>query len=253
MGYINTLHLFNDTEFYRAIVPALKDSENDIREDCLDFLRYHILGGIKRLSDNEIDSLINNQIRITRSIANSFDSTFKIHKEFNLCPNQAEQSNFMRNLQSYDDFCQFVQYMIFKYCSDFYPQLYLGKGSLYSNIQINTRTLSSSIISELDGSLGFFACGQMGITSWINSEEVELLYLDKENLNPNENIRGIGFLNILEIANQNKLGIIACVDLSDTMISFLPKNKLITNNEITQYDLKGINIGENGSYKSKSH
>jgi len=67
----------------------------------------------------------------------------------------------------------------------------------------------------------------MGITNWVTAEDVELLYLDKDNLKEVNNTKADNFRNLLEIAYQNKLGFIIGVDMNENILELLPSYKLI--------------------------
>jgi hypothetical protein len=239
MGYWCTLHLFDDQKFYSEVIPKMKGERGDLSEDYLEFLKYHTTGGIAHLSEEKIKSQILKQKDYNKNISNSFDKLFKTHLEFNESKDN-DPFEFTRRIKGYEEFCWFLQYYVFKYCSDFYPQILLGKGGVMRNFQLNKKSLAYSIINELDNWNGFVYCDMMGITNWLTSEEVELLYLDRANLNFEDSLTAEGFVNLLEVAYQNKLGLIAGVDMREWMLELLPKNKLIDPKIWGSLNTKGI-------------
>jgi hypothetical protein len=227
MGYWTTLHLFDDDIFYKKVVPALKEGKEELRADCLDFLKSHTTGGIYHLSELEINELVQQLINRISKIANSFDKTFKIHNEFQNIDKYDDRLHFLNALDGHYEFCNFFEYYVFKTCADFFPHLPLGKGGVFRNFNLSIKTLSYSIIGELDHTSEFFCSGLMGISNWMTSEDVELLYLDKYNLHFDTNSHAEGFLTLLEIAHQNKLGFIMGIDMREDTLEKLPANKLI--------------------------
>ncbi|MEN2400174.1 hypothetical protein GKZ90_0010320 [Flavobacterium sp. MC2016-06] len=240
MGYWCTLHLFDDRKFYNEVVPELRGETGNLSNDCLDFLKGYTVGGISHLSDGKRDELVQHTIEKITSIANSLDKTFKIHDELHKIPEYKEQLSFLGKLEGYYEFCKFFEYYVFKTCADFYPHLILGKGGVYRNFEINVKTLSCSIIAELDDWNAFICYDSMGITSWITSEDVELLYLDKNNLLFTDNERAEGFLTLLEVAYNNKLGLIIGVDMREEKLELLPENKLIDTETWSSIDISKL-------------
>lgn len=231
MGYWCTLHLFDDKKFYQEVVPSLRGERDDLSNECLEFLNYHVTGGIMHLPPEDINKLVGLTIQKIISISNSLDKTFKINFEYEKLKDYNTQRLFLNDLDGYYDFCKFFEYYVFKTCSDFFPHIPLGKGGISRNFDLNIKTLSYSIISELD-SWNEFLCGDgMGITNWITNEDVQYLFLDKENLHFNDNERAQGFLTLLDIAHQYGLGFIIGVDMREYRLELLPNYKL-TNSEI---------------------
>jgi hypothetical protein len=227
MGYWCSLHLFDDKKFYREVVPQLRGEIGDLIEASQEFLRYYTIGGISHLSEEKISSLVKQNIQRVVSVSQSMDPTFKIHNEFDKIVGYENQKLFLRLLGGHFEFCEFVEYYIFKTCADFNPYLGLGKGGVSRNFTIPEKTIACNVMSELDYWSEFFANGMIGITSWITHEDVELLFLDKENLHFEDNERAESFLELLDIAYKNKLGFIMGVDMRESQLELLYKNKLL--------------------------
>ncbi|AEA44636.1 hypothetical protein [Fluviicola taffensis] len=227
MGYWSTIHLFDDKKFYEEAVPVLKGLKGDLTYDYLEFLKSHKIGGIVHLSPLEIKILVEQAIAKIVSISNSLDTSFKVNNEFNKMIDSKNQRRFIDNIDGYYDFCKFFEYYIFKTCSDFFPHLPLGKGGVSRNFDLSIKSLSSSILGELDIWNEFLGADGTGITNWINNEDMEYLYLDKENLLFIDNERAEGFLTLLEVAKDNKFGLIIGADMSEEKLELLPSNKLL--------------------------
>lgn len=240
MGYWCTLHLFNDKKFYNEIVPLLKGESGDLTNSCLDFLKLYKTGGINHLSTQSLNVLIEQTIQKIISISNSLNKSFKDNREYQKLQSYDDKRFFLNNLNGYYEFYTFFEYIVFNTCSDFFPHLPLGKGGISKNFQIEIKTLSYSIMTELD-SWNNFLCGDlMGVTNWISHEDVELLYLDKENLCFMDNQRAEGFLTLLEVAQKNQLGLIMGVDMRESTLELLPINKLIKPEIWTNINTNGL-------------
>lgn len=227
MGYWCTLHLFDDKKFYKEIVPTLKGETGDLTADCQEFLKSHVTGSTSRLSKQELEKLVNETIKNIVSISNSFDKNFKINSEYQKIENYDAKLAFLNSSDKHYDFCKFFEYYIFKTCVDFFPHLPLGKGGVSRNFEISAEALSDSITGELDNWNDFFCFYTTGITNWISHEDVQYLYLDKDNLKHDDNERAKAFLSLLEIAHSNELSFITGVDMRDEILELLPNNKTV--------------------------
>lgn len=228
MGHWRTLHLFDDKKFYKEVVPQLKGETGDLTEPYREFLKHYSIGGISHLSAEKMNSLVEQNIQRIVSISSSLDETFKIHEEYNKMTNYDSQNQFLSNLGGHYEFCTFLEYYVFKTCAYFNPHLGLGKGGVSRNFNIQTKTLSYSIIEELDDWNDFLSQDSMGITNWITNEDIQLLFLDKENLHFEDNELAKSFLKLLDVAHKNKLGFIMGVDMREDQLELLSKNKLLT-------------------------
>ncbi|MFC0776472.1 hypothetical protein [Flavobacterium sp. HJSW_4] len=227
MGYWCSLHLFDDKKFYKEVVPQLRGEVGDLTEAIREFLKHYLTGGISHLSDEKLNSLIEQNNQNIISISKSMDQTFKIHHEFDKITDYKSQNSFLSRLDGHYEFCKFLEYYLFKTCADYNPYLGLGKGGVSRNFTISSKTMASNIIDELDDSYDFLSEDRMGIANWITHEDVELLYLDKENLHFEDNERAESFLKLLDIAYQNKLGFIMGIDMRESQLELLYENKLL--------------------------
>ncbi|MBO0593994.1 hypothetical protein I2486_21550 [Cellulophaga sp. E16_2] len=228
MGYWCTLHLFNEEKFYSETVLELKGQVGNLLPSYKEFLRTNVTGGINHLTIKEIDELALSQLEKIYKISNSFNETFKNYPAFHSLKNWDLELNFLGSLEGHYEFCKFFEYYIFEKCSDFYPHIPLGKGGVTRNFDLKPNTYSNNIIGALDSWNHFFLQDMFGITNWISNEDIELLILDKQNLVFEENIIAEATIRFIEIANQNKLRLLAGVDLDIDRNELLPQNKLIT-------------------------
>ncbi|MFD1601897.1 hypothetical protein ACFSJW_17770 [Flavobacterium artemisiae] len=226
MGYWCSLHLFDDSKFYCEVIPVLKGETGDLTEICLQFLKTHLVGGISRFTEAERERMVENYVEKFISISKSFDETFKKQDEFIQKISYEERNKFLSTLDAHYEFCRFFEYYLFAACADFFPHLGLGKGGVSRRFEIPARTVTENVISELDNWNEFFSAYGMGITNWISNEDVQILYLDKENLKFEDSELAEGFLTLLEIAYNNNLGLVCGVDMNEKALELLPQNKL---------------------------
>lgn len=240
MGYWRTLHLFDDRKFYTETVPALKGEAGDLTADCREFLRSHVTGSTLHLSEQELEKLVNETIEHIVSISNSLDETFKINSEYQKVENTNTEMAFCNDLEGYYEFSKFFEYYTFKTCADFFPHLGLGKGGVSRNFERSEKALSYSVLEDLDDWNNFLCFDRMGITNWIPHEDLQYLYLDKENLKHDGNEPAEAFLTLLEIAHDHKLGFIMGVDMREEILRSLPGNKTVKPGTWTLQNLSGL-------------
>ncbi|WP_294282890.1 hypothetical protein [uncultured Chryseobacterium sp.] len=227
MGYWCTLHLFDNKKFYSEVVPVLKGETGDLTADCQEFLKSHLTGSTLRLSKQELEKLVNKTIETIVSISNAFDKTFKINSEHQKIGDDNAQIEFLSNLDIHYDFCRFFEFYIFKTCADFFPHLPLGKGGIMRQFKRSPETLFYSIIGELDDWNPSFHYAGMGIANWLTHEDLQYLYLDKENLKYDDDSLAEDCLLLLEVAHNNELDFITGVDMNENILELLPNHKIV--------------------------
>lgn len=240
MGYWRTLHLFDDRKFYAETVPALKGEKGDLTDDCREFLKTHVVGGILHLSEEKLEKLVNKTVEKIISISNSLDKTFKVNNLHQKVANTNDEMAFFNNLEGYYDFTRFFEYYIFNTCADFFPHIGLGKGGVFRNFKISEKKLSGAIIEELDDWNNFFCFHGMGITNWMSHDDLQYLYLDKDNLKHDGNEIAKAFLTLLEIAHTYELGFIMGVDMRDEILQSLPDHKTVRPDLWNLQNLSGL-------------
>ena len=240
MGYWCTLHLFDEKKFYQEGISMLKGETGNLSEVCFNFLKNHLVGGFSNLSIHEINLIVEQKKQRIINISSSLDNTFLISSELNNIKDNENRNFFLNNLDGYYDFCKFFEYFVFNYYSDFFPHLILGKGGALRNFDLKVKSISYEIISKLDY-WNEFLCGfDSGITNWLSNEDVNLIYLDMENLNPIENNSSEGFQSIIKIAKNKELGLIIGVNMIEQILERLPNNKLINDSIWLEKNSNGL-------------
>jgi hypothetical protein len=226
MGYWTTLHLFDDKIFREKTLPEFTGQTGDFKRTYLEFIRSHRLGGIAKLSEQEIQDIIDNAINTIQVQAKKFDKEFRKHLEFE---RSEDQRNYLNENDWTYDFSRFFEYLVFNTCADFYPYLPCGKYGLASKLDLRRNSFADELINTLDRgiSTSLFSADSMGIISWITSEEAALLFYDKEAIvSDNEEFLS-AFLNLLQFAYDNKLGLLFGVDMESHVHKTLPGFRLI--------------------------
>lgn len=228
MGFWITLHLFDDKNFYKQIVPTLRGESGSFKSEYLDFMKSHIAGSIIHFSEEQKEALLATSIQNVKDIANGFDHTFKRHNLYNLIDREDKRRQFLNEHPGYYDFVKFFEYYVFKKCADFFPHLALGKSGLSAKLNVKQNSVAASCISVLENWETLFCAEATGIISWASGEDIELLYHDQNNLHSdNENFLN-DFRAMLDVAYQDKLGMIMGVDMRQEILEQLPSFKLIS-------------------------
>jgi hypothetical protein len=225
MGYWTTLHLFDDKIFKERTLPEFTGQTGDFKRIYLEFMRSYRLGGIAKLSEQEIQTIIENSLNTIQIQAKKFDKEFRKHIEF-----ERDREKCLNENDGYYDFGYFFEYLVFYTCADFYPHLPCGKYGLASKLDLRRNSIAVELIGTLDRGIGnsFFSADCFGINSWITSEEAALLYYDREAITTTDNEEFLSaFLNLLQVAYDNKLGLLTGVDMRESMLETLPGFKLI--------------------------
>ena len=240
MGYWTTLHLFDEHAFYSRVLPTLKGEKGSLNQVCLDFLSTHSIGGIAHFSEEKKNQLNQQFIAQVIEISNAFDPSFRVHLEFNQIADYEERRCFLNALSGHYDFCKFFEYYLFETCADFFPHLPIAKAGLLPHFKGDTNSLSYDIICELEAWNEFLSADNMGIRNWIGHEDVELLYLDKENLKLDDSPASKGFLTLLEVAYNNNLGLLLGVDMQEHRLALLPAHKLVQQDTWANINHQGL-------------
>ncbi len=224
MGRWTTLHLFDDKLFYLKVVPELKGEKGNLENVYLNFLKTHMVGGIDKFTQNEIQTLIRKSLDEFQIESQKFDIQFKHHKEFDL--KNSTDSNKLYSSSWYYDFCRFFEYYVFHTCADFYPHIPCGKYGVVHKFDIDYKLIGFDVLLEFS-SFTFFAHDGTGIDGWITNEDVELLYYERDLLILADDEFQNPFLQLLQIAYDNKLGLLLGGDMREDTLESLPKFKLL--------------------------
>lgn len=228
MGYWTTLHLFDDKIFREKTLAELTGQAGDFKKVFRDFMRTHRVGDkrIDTLSEQEIQTTIENSLNTIQIQAKKFDKEFRKHIEFE---NSEDPRKYLNENDWYYDFSCFFEYLVFNTCADFFPHLPCGKYGLASKLDLRRNSLAVELISTLDRGIdnSLFSADAMGIISWITSEEAALLFYDKDAILADNEEFLSAFLNLLQVAYDNKLGLLLGVDMREDVLERLPDFKLI--------------------------
>ena len=242
MGTWNTLHLFNAKRFYKDITPTLRGEKGCLNNDYIDFLSSYRIGGISKLTSNELKKTTDISISKIVEISNEFDLSFKHHKLYNNIDSYDEQRSYLNDNQYYYEFNAFFEYYVFKYCSDFNPHIYTGKRGLNSVLDPKNKTIGNEILNNLEDFNTLFSADLTGIGNWIDVEDTNLLFNCKEDLfsnepyNKDDYVYFEKFLRFFEVASSNELGLIRGIDLRQDVLERLPKHKLIAENYLNTFE-----------------
>jgi hypothetical protein len=226
MGHWTTLHLFSDKIFTEKTVTELKGETGNLREVYRDFLKTHTIGGINRFNEAEIREMLDKAIKTTHLQSKKFDGNFRKHIELDAIKDDEAAINFLHSTDWYYEFSRFFEYYVFYTCADFFPHLPCGKWGI-RNLDAAPNSLANELLTLLNPSRPMFACDFMGIIGWLTSENVELLFCDKDRIRADNSAFLSAFLNILTIAYDNKLGLLFGCDLREDELETLPQFKLI--------------------------
>jgi hypothetical protein len=226
MGDWNTLHLFNEDIFYNQTVPLLKGKYGDLEKEYYDFLKYHLIGGIDRLSKSELNILCKKGAEDVIAVASNFDYVFTLHSEF-MIDDQEERKSYLDKHNWFYDFNRFFEYIVFSTCADYFPWYRLGKCGLFTQVPMKNRSIGYEVISKLSmrSEYNLFCCDGSGIISWISSEEAALLKNDYSSV-IEKNEFTTDFEKFLDGVVQNQLGLLAAVNLTENILKQLKSFKL---------------------------
>lgn len=233
MGDWNTLHHFNDKKFYTEIVPDLLTNGELLKKYYnLEYAKY-----ITYPNDNitkRIDEIISfNQL---------LDKDFKHHKtlfdiqngkkeineeysEFIKKRNQREDDFYRLNGHIIEDFNQILTLIVFSESAAFNPHLILGRTVFNGNIIAKSKSVAEDIIHNFTNSkLGSIYNQYSGFINWITYDELQLLWLDKENLQPASDSSKkyfSDFYKFIEIAIENELGLISGTNMNERILKLI--------------------------------
>lgn len=259
MGSWNTLHHFDDKKFYSKIVPDLRGEGYLLRNYFNSEFGKYIVGN----SDQ-------NEERITDIIKFSqlLDDEFKIHETLFSIKNRKksvneEYSSFIKKLyKDEDDFYRenepiiedinlILTLIIFSECASFNPHLILGRTIFTACVGAKPGSIAEEIISDFTnnelGSIFYpVASNCNGLINWVTNEDLQLLWLDKENLystGKDAEKYFSDFYKFIEIAIENDLGVISGTNMNE---SFL---KLIQSPLSVKIDVKELKLENVINYK----
>jgi hypothetical protein len=215
MGDWRTLHLFDKTKYIKEIVPIIRNLDTYLPV-FLNEERWRRLNSFSSPSE-EI-------IKDTNKLVSELDDELSSHPELaalsrvknkNYDNYYSHREKFISQRQSSIEFFEYlIIETIFSSVADFNPQFILGKtifeGCVETKLNSIADELTSKITSQNEESILDIIDG--GIINWLSKEDVELLYLDKENilsLNDESFDYVDEFIEFLKIAFERNLGLIS--------------------------------------------
>ncbi|GFD75427.1 hypothetical protein KUL113_48470 [Tenacibaculum sp. KUL113] len=236
MGRWNTLHLFDVKKFYNDIIPTLRSEKGCFKNDYIEFLSSYRIGGISNLEPSKLEKIIDDSISKVIQISNQFDLSFTHHSKYNNLGPYDDEIAYLNEDEFNYEFNNFFEYYIFKYCADFFPYIICGKHGLLSNLDPKRNSIGYEILCILENYHNFFCAYGEGIVGWTSVEDTKVLLNCKEDFfskkpYTNDDYEYLeGFIKLVEIATNNKLGLIRGQDMRKWALEKLPQFKLINEN-----------------------
>lgn len=231
MGDWRTLHFFDDRKYKEEIAPRVTDIESYL-SDFLDEYRLSWLDGYR-----DREEVLRNTIAFVPELnaeLNIHPALLKIQKrkpdevydDFIRRKNRDFEQFFSAN-QSNLEFFEFILIeTIFSSVADFNPHFKLGKWLIESIIGAKKGSIAEELLGLITGSRegGILDLVDGGIINWLSQEEVELLFLDRENIFCKDH-KFPGYLkefkDFLQMAAKNQCGLITLRNPDEYRLSHL--------------------------------
>lgn len=257
MGDWNTLHFFDDKRFQTKVVADLLDKGDLLKQYFESKLGKYLLWDNNN-SDQKISSILD--------FCQFLDKDFKRHKilydiskrkkkpeeeylTFINRQNQDEKEFLEQNGQTIDDLSTILPLLLFSECASFNPHLILGRRIFTGCVDAKPRSVSSEIISQItDSEYGcIYSRTGSGVINWITNDELQLLWLDKDNLfsqDPDSENYFQEFLQFIEIAIKNNLGVVSVTNVRESILKIAENPYLDIDFNIKERGFKSIIIYE---------
>jgi hypothetical protein len=245
MGDWNTLHIFDDRYFYERLVPDFKDKGEVFKSYMDSLLGKYILW------DNS-----NSEARTRQLVAfcRELTTDFKVHKKYfeiqgrkkmptevyaEFISKQIDDDEHFRhtNADAIEDLNRLLTLIIFTECASFNPHLVLGRRIFTGNVDAKAGSIADNIITRITyNELGSPYYGNMsncnGLTNWITNEDLQLLWLDRNNLySPPDGSQEYlqEFLAFTELALQHDCGFISVTNVNESTLTMIETSKVKIN------------------------
>jgi hypothetical protein len=215
MGDWRTLHLFDKSRYIKEIVPIIKDFDTYLSV----FLNEERLRWLNSFSIPS-EEILKETTKLVSELIDGLSSHPKLKelsrvKIRNIDNYYSHREKFISRRQSSIEFFEYlIIETIFSSVADFNPHFILGKsifeGCIDTKLNSVAKELSSKLTLQNDDSILDLIDG--GIINWLSREDVEMLYLDKENILPcnDESSNYVNeFKEFLKIAYERNLGLIS--------------------------------------------
>ncbi|MCB9230597.1 MAG: hypothetical protein H6581_02995 [Bacteroidia bacterium] len=251
MGDWNTLHHFNDKIFYAEIVPDLKRNGQLLEKYFnSEFGKY-----IAYADDNNAD-----RIAEIISFCQFLDKDFKHHKtlfeiqkrtkgkdedydSFIVKRNRDEDDFQKANGKIIEDINNILTLIIFSECAAFNPHLILGRRIFTGNVRAKPDSVAEEVIWNFTNrESGSIFYSSNGLINWVTHDDLQLLWLDKENLQPADRDSEkyfSDFYKFIEIAVENELGVIAGTNMREDILKLI-KSPLTVKVDVKELGLENV-------------
>ena len=252
MGDWNTLHHFDDKKFYSKIVPDLKNDGQLLRKYFnSEFGNYIVYGSEK--NDERIAEILrfswflDKDYKLHETLLNIQTRKKGINEEYSdfIKKRSQDEEEFQKaNRHIIEDINLILTLMVFSECASFNPHLILDRTIFTGYVDAKPKSIAKDIISKFtDNELGsiFYSSHSNcnGLINWVTNEELQLLWLDKENLNSTGKDADkyfYDFYKFIEIAIENNLGVISGTNMNERIL------KLIQSPLSVEIDLKKLGL-----------
>lgn len=242
MGDWNTLHIFNDRHFYTNIAPDLRNKGELLQRYFNSQLGKYILW------DNS-----NSEVRTRQMVdlCRDLKSDFKVHTTlFEIEARQKKPTEVYADFkdkqsQDYDQFMhahadaiedlnRILTLILFTECAAFNPHLVLGRRIFTGNVTAKAGSVASGVIDMIPcRESGSFYYSNMsncnGLMNWVTYEELQLLWLDKDNLlvpDGTDEQYLTEFLQFVELALQHESGLLSVTNVNEQVLNAIPEPTL---------------------------
>lgn len=242
MGDWNTLHLFNDRYFYEHLVPDFKDKGAIFKRYMDSLLGKYILW-----DNSNSEARTRQLVAFCRQLLPDFkrhEKYYEIQKrqkkptevyaEF-IAQQVRDEDHFQKeNADVIEDLNRLLTLIIFSECASFNPHLILGRRIFSGNVHAKAGSIADDIITQVRyNELGSPYYSNMsncnGLTNWITNEELQLLWLDRDNLQlaPDGSEQYLQeFLAFTELALLHDCGLIAVTNVNESTLTMIEKPRL---------------------------
>jgi hypothetical protein len=242
MGDWNTLHIFDDRYFYQHLVPDFKDKGAIFKRYMDSLLGKYILG-----DNSNSEARVQGFVELCCQLKPDFKrhETYyeiqsrkkmpaELYADFIFKQNQ-DEDHFQRTKAGViEDINNLLTLIIFSECASFNPHLILGRRIFTGNVHAKPGSVADDVITRItENELGsIYYPGRancFGLTNWVTNEELQLLWLDRDNLyappdGSEEYLQE--FLEFAQLALQHECGFISVTNVNERVLNMIEDPKL---------------------------
>lgn len=239
MGDWNTLHFFDFDKFQMEVVPQLTNLEylQTIVESQI--FKYHrrfpneqellkLIDFIKKFDDD----FRTHPLMFDKDIYSRKNDESHYTKDQRVWKHQEEyQAKFINEI---DLLSIIIQVKCFENCAFYNPHFILGRRIFTGAVLCKPKSIAEEICYRImEQELLFYNDNLNQIINWVSNEELQLLYLDIENIQAKEESQQNyinGFKNFIQIAYENKLGFISLSNFREELIKMVVNDRTLNIN-----------------------